>query len=73
MKKNRSGRDLQAQWEQAVERASEDRRSDSELESEALNDAAGLHVQSGVRAGGWTHTCSCGGSCATQCACSAPG
>jgi hypothetical protein len=29
-----------------------------------LNDAAGMHVQSGVK-GGWTSTCSCHQTCGT--------
>jgi hypothetical protein len=56
------------EWERATERAREERRDPLPLADDALNDAAGLHVQSGVK-GGWTHTCSCGGSCASQCAC----
>lgn len=51
-------RQFSEKWDRAVERAAQDKRSDSDLEEEALNDAAGLHVQSGVK-GGWTSTCSC--------------
>ena len=69
MKKNSTARELQERWTQAVDRAVEDKQAGSELERELLNDAAGLHVQAGVKSGGWTNTCSCGGSCATQCAC----
>lgn len=65
MKKNKTARALQEQWERATDRAAEDLRSDNDLEREALNQAAGLHVQSGVKSGLWgvTHTCSCDHTC----------
>lgn len=57
--------DLQEQWERGVEHATESKRATSELDQEALNDAAGLDLQSGVKGGLWgvTHTCSCGHTC----------
>lgn len=54
---------LNDQWERAVERAEYDKRTQSELDPDTLNDAAGLHVQSGVKSG-WTSSCYCSDTCA---------
>jgi len=63
MKKKAEGKQpMEELWAHAVERAREDKRADAELEREALNDAAGLHVQSGVQAGGWISSISCQGT-----------
>ena len=65
VKQHRTACELQERWEQAIERASEETASGSELDREALSAAAGLHVQSGVKSGLWgvTHTCSCDHTC----------
>lgn len=59
---NHQTRNIQDEWERALERACENEKHKSDLDAETLNDAAGLHVQSGVR-GGWTGSCSCQQSC----------
>ena len=49
---------LQEQWDRAVAQAEQELCRVPELDAESLNHAAGLDVQSGVKAGGWTHQCS---------------
>lgn len=57
-------RDLQNRWERAVERAVEDAQDRSELTAHMLNNAAGLHVESGVRGGAWSNnSCTCAYTC----------
>lgn len=68
MNKKDTPRELQERWDRAVERAARDKQNESELTPDILNDAAGLHVESGVR-GGWTSTCSCHQTCGLTAVC----
>jgi hypothetical protein len=68
MVKNKSTRNLQDLWERAIERAIQEKSSVQELSDETLNQAAGVHIQSGVRAGDFwglgSYTCqNCSGTC----------
>lgn len=63
MKKQNNSHELEQQWERAVDQAQENLPREQTLSDEMLDSAAGLEVKSGVRAGGWTHTCTCGGQC----------
>lgn len=53
MKKNLSPQDLQTEWDRAAALAQENHASQTR-DLKTLDTAAGLQVQSGVRAGGWT-------------------
>lgn len=67
-KQARSARNLHDDWEHAIERAGQEKQDRRELDADALNDAAGLHVQSGVQAG-WMNTGSCGQQCSFLATC----
>jgi hypothetical protein len=56
--KSEMNRELQEQWERALERASQAQNETQELDTESLRDTVGLHLKSGVK-GGWTNSCSC--------------
>jgi hypothetical protein len=65
--KARANRELQDQWERGIERAAQEREQSQSLDPEVLKNAAGLQVQAGVKAGAWTRTFSCNGSCPDIC------
>ena len=44
---------LQEQWENALERASQEQTRRQEVDEDALNHAAGLAIKSGLRGGFW--------------------
>lgn len=75
MSKKNTAQELARHWEQAVERAEQDNVQDSEVSTEMWNSAAGLQVESGLRAGHglWSASCkaTCG-SCAQTCGCINP-
>jgi hypothetical protein len=50
--------DLELAWDEAAERARAQQAFRQELGDGLLDEAAGLHVQSGVQAGAWSSTCS---------------
>ncbi|HZQ07060.1 MAG TPA: hypothetical protein VFD70_10810 [Anaerolineae bacterium] len=50
-------KELAEAWEHAAERAAEKQSCIQEL-GEELDDAAGLHVRAGLKAGAWSHDCS---------------
>ncbi len=53
-------RNLQDLWENAIERAVEEKSNTQDLNDEKLGEAAGVHIKSGVRASGlWGTTTSC--------------
>ncbi len=62
-------RHLQAQWELASQRAAEEQSLEPPL-GEMLTEAVGLHVKSGVEAGGLWGTTSC--TCENSCDCFPP-
>ncbi len=71
MKKNKTVLDLSQEWDDAVHSAAERAQQEDSLSREMLNTAAGLGVQSGVRAGDrtWNQSAnsqcqSCYGTCA---------
>lgn len=71
MQNKNQAQHLNERWDAAVERAQQEQARATELDAELLNDAAGLHVRAGVRAGGWTHSCSCDNTCTCNAICSA--
>lgn len=59
MSNNKPLQDLQDQWERAIERAEQETLRPTDLGAE-LDEGAGLHIKSGVQAGGlWGTTTSC--------------
>ena len=62
----RISRDLFADWEKGIERATDDAARTDDLSQEQLNHVAGMQIESGLRGGIWGHTenntCTC-----TQC------
>lgn len=69
MTENKKLTDLQAAWEQGVEQANQQPGSDAQL-GDQLREAAGLHIKSGVQAGGIWGTTSC--TCEQTCDCTPP-
>lgn len=57
---------LQTRWDQAAERAAQEASRPQDL-GQALNEGAGLHVKSGVEAGGLWGSTSC--TCQQTCTC----
>lgn len=47
---------IEQQWERAIEQAQENQPRDPEFDKQELNNAAGLHIQSGVKVGSWLST-----------------
>lgn len=66
MQRNHTTEQLQAEWDRAVERAARENARDQDL-GEMLTHGAGLHINSGVQAGGLWGTTSC--TCAASCDC----
>ncbi len=62
MKRKPTHQELEEAWARAVERANQDHGRAAELSEAVLNDAAGLRVKSGVKAG-WFDTTSCDVTC----------
>ncbi len=63
-------RALLAAWNAGVERATDNAARADELVEQQLNDVSGMHIESGLRGGGWHYsgqaTCT---SCAATCRC----
>lgn len=58
MNQRNQNHDLEQAWARAVERAVEDHHDQDKLDAELLNEAVGLRLQSGTRAGAlWSATC----------------
>ena len=59
-------RDLLAAWDNGVEHALDVAARAEELAEQHLNEVAGMHVESGLRGGGWQYSaasCSCNATC----------
>ena len=52
-------RDLLAAWDQSVENALDEAARAEELVEQDLNEVAGMHIETGLRVGGWS-VVSCG-------------
>jgi len=55
MEKKDQRRQLERDWERAVENASEQEARRDNLTTDDLNDAAGLRVKLGIKSGDWTN------------------
>lgn len=69
MKKQTINEQIQEQWDNAAERALQQPAENQTL-GDLLQEAAGLHVKSGVQAGGIWGTTSC--TCENTCDCTPP-